>query len=71
MQTAGVVNINTRRTVSGARPDPFRDFFGDDMMERFFGPQGPERRAATQRASATRRSAAWAPASSSTRRATS
>jgi serine protease Do len=22
--------------------DPFRDFFGDDMMDRFFGPQGPQ-----------------------------
>jgi serine protease Do len=40
MQTAGVVNINTRRTVRRRSSDPFRDFFGDDLMERFFGPQG-------------------------------
>jgi serine protease Do len=40
MQTAGVVNINTRRTVKRRSSDPFRDFFGDDLMERFFGPQG-------------------------------
>jgi serine protease Do len=39
--TPGVVNINTSKTVrrqGGA--DPFREFFGDDFMERFFGPQG-------------------------------
>jgi serine protease Do len=41
MQTAGVVNINTRRTVRRRSSDPFREFFGDDLMERFFGPQGP------------------------------
>src|SRR5262245_39754531 len=53
-ETSGVVNINTSKVVKrdrGSR-DPFRDFFGDDMMERFFGPQGggsgPERQ--TQRA---------------------
>jgi serine protease Do len=40
MQTAGVVNINTKRTVRRRSSDPFRDFFGDDLMERFFGPQG-------------------------------
>jgi serine protease Do len=35
----GVVNINTSKTVRLPRGrDPFRDFFGDDMMERFFGP---------------------------------
>ena len=40
-QTSGVVNINTSRVVKRDRGrDPFRDFFGDDMMERFFGPQG-------------------------------
>lgn len=39
--TPGVVNISTSRTVRRNRSrDPFRDFFGDDMMERFFGPQG-------------------------------
>jgi serine protease Do len=42
MQTAGVVNINTRRTVRRRSSDPFREFFGDDLMERFFGPQGPQ-----------------------------
>src|SRR5262245_160897 len=35
--TAGVVNIGTKKTVRRNRSrDPFRDFFGDDMMERFF-----------------------------------
>jgi serine protease Do len=42
MQTPGVVNINTRRTVKrssrGGGRDQFRDFFGDDFMDRFFGP---------------------------------
>src|SRR5262245_42706026 len=42
-KTLGVVNINTSKTVSRSRRDPFRDFFGDDMMERFFGPQDPGR----------------------------
>jgi serine protease Do len=42
-QTPGVVNINTSRVVRRSRTrDPFRDFFGDDMMDRFFGPQGPQ-----------------------------
>ena len=49
--TPGVVNINTS-TVVKRHHDPLRDFFGDDMMEHFFGPQGngggPERQ--TQRA---------------------
>jgi serine protease Do len=37
----GVVNINTSKTVRRQRMrDPFRDFFGDDLMDRFFGPQG-------------------------------
>jgi serine protease Do len=42
LQTPGVVNINTSRVVKRERGgrDPFRDFFGDDLMERFFGPQG-------------------------------
>jgi serine protease Do len=40
LQTNGVVNINTRKLVRRQRNDQFRDFFGDDWMERFFGPQG-------------------------------
>jgi serine protease Do len=36
---AGVVNINTSKTVK--RPS-FHDFFGDDMMERFFGQPAPD-----------------------------
>jgi serine protease Do len=35
----GVVNINTQKTVK--RPS-FHDFFGDDMMERFFGQPAPD-----------------------------
>jgi serine protease Do len=44
VHTAGVVNINTSSTVrrSQRSRDPFRDFFGDDLMDRFFGPQGPQ-----------------------------
>jgi serine protease Do len=44
VHTAGVVNINTTATVRrGQRSqDPFRDFFGEDLMDRFFGPQGPQ-----------------------------
>jgi serine protease Do len=43
--TPGVVNIGTKKTVRGNRGrDPFRDFFGDDFMDRFFGPQGRNRR---------------------------
>ena len=42
LQTPGVVNINTKRTVKrssrGGSRDQFRDFFGDDFMDRFFGP---------------------------------
>jgi serine protease Do len=43
LQTPGVVNINTKRTVKrssrgGGNRDQFRDFFGDDFMDRFFGP---------------------------------
>jgi serine protease Do len=42
--TPGVVNISTSRTVRRNRNrDAFRDFFGDDMMDRFFGPQNPGR----------------------------
>jgi serine protease Do len=42
LQTNGVVNINTSKVVrGGARGgDQFREFFGDDWMERFFGPGG-------------------------------
>src|SRR5437867_722182 len=40
--TGGVVNINTKRLVKGQRSGSFRDFFGDDMFDRFFGPQGPQ-----------------------------
>ena len=35
----GVVNINTSKTV---RRPAFHDFFGDDMMERFFGQPAPD-----------------------------
>jgi serine protease Do len=38
-RTSGVVNINTKKETKRPRRDPFHDFFGDDMMERFFGPQ--------------------------------
>jgi len=41
--TGGVVNINTKKLVKGQRGS-FRDFFGDDMLDRFFGPQGPQGR---------------------------
>ena len=40
--TGGVVNINTKKLVKGQRSGSFRDFFGDDMFDRFFGPQGPQ-----------------------------
>ena len=40
--TPGVVNINTKKLVKGQRGGSFRDFFGDDMFDRFFGPQGPQ-----------------------------
>ncbi len=40
LQTNGVVNINTKKLVRRQRNDQFREFFGDDWMERFFGPQG-------------------------------
>ncbi len=42
---AGVVNINTSKTVRGRS---FHDFFGDDMMERFFGQPTPDREDAPQ-----------------------
>jgi serine protease Do len=39
----GVVNINTSKTVKLPRyHDQFRDFFGNDMMDRFFGQPAPE-----------------------------
>ncbi|HEV8699858.1 MAG TPA: hypothetical protein VGV60_01140, partial [Candidatus Polarisedimenticolia bacterium] len=42
MQTSGVVNINTKKIVKASRMRDLRDFFGNDMMERFFGgPQAP------------------------------
>jgi len=43
LQTPGVVNVNTTKRVATRQrnQDPFRDFFGDDLMDRFFGgPQG-------------------------------
>jgi serine protease Do len=36
---AGVVNINTTKTVKGRTP---QDLFGDDLMERFFGQPSPD-----------------------------
>jgi serine protease Do len=51
LQTNGVVNISTKKTVrrSGGRgSEQMRDFFGDDFMERFFGPQGQNERPRTQ-----------------------
>lgn len=44
LQTPGVVNISTKKLVRRRTSDPFREFFGDDLMERFFGPQTPQRR---------------------------
>jgi serine protease Do len=56
LQTPGVVNINTKRTVkrssrggSGGGRDQFRDFFGDDFMDRFFGPDRGGAESQTQR----------------------
>ena len=41
-QTAGVVNIGTKKVVRRSRgsAEQLQDLFGDDFMERFFGPQG-------------------------------
>jgi serine protease Do len=41
-QTAGVVNIGTKKVVRRSRgtEQGLQDLFGDDFMERFFGPQG-------------------------------
>ena len=40
-QTSGVVNINTKKVVKRSRGgEGLQDLFGDDLMERFFGPQG-------------------------------
>lgn len=36
--TAGVVNINTSTIVKRPPNDPFREFFGDEFSEKFFGP---------------------------------
>jgi len=49
--TPGIVNINTSKIVKtrNRTRDPFRDFFGDDFMERFFGPQGDGPQSQTQR----------------------
>jgi serine protease Do len=50
LQTGGVVNISTSKVVrGGGRGDQFREFFGDDFMERFFGPGGGNQRPQTQR----------------------
>src|SRR5207247_10634471 len=50
MQTSGVVNVNTKKVVRASRNRDLRDFFGDDMMERFFGgPQGPRQYQTQQR----------------------
>jgi len=51
-KTPGVVNINTRKEVKRSRSrDAFRDFFGDDTIDRLFGPQnrgrGNERQSVT------------------------
>jgi serine protease Do len=47
--TPGVVNINTKKLVKGQRSSSFRDFFGEDMFDRFFGPQGPHGQGPQQR----------------------
>jgi serine protease Do len=42
-ETLGVVNVSTSKVVKGLRVrDPFREFFGDDMMDRF-GPSDRSR----------------------------
>jgi len=48
LQTNGVVNINTKKVVRRQRNDQFHEFFGDDWMEKFFGPQGGGDRPRTQ-----------------------
>jgi serine protease Do len=48
--TPGVVNISTSTVVRSRYHDPFRDFFGDDLMDRFFGPRGGDGDRQTQRA---------------------
>ena len=59
---AGVVNINTSKTVKGRSP---QDLFGDDLMERFFGQPAPDREDAPRAAAASvvRPRRAWAPVS--------
>jgi serine protease Do len=47
--TPGVVNINTKKVVKGQRSGSFRNFFGEDMFDRFFGPQGPQGQGPQQR----------------------
>jgi serine protease Do len=51
LQTPGVVNVSTTKKVTTGRrnQDQFRDFFGDDLMDRFFGPQGGGPDTQTQR----------------------
>jgi serine protease Do len=39
-KTPGVVNISTKKEVKRSRSRDLRDFFGDDTIDRFFGPQG-------------------------------
>ena len=50
LQTPGVVNVNTTKRASRrGGQDPLRDFLPDDLMERFFGPQGQGGDAPSQR----------------------
>lgn len=49
LQTNGVVNISTSKVVRGGNPHEGLREFGDDFMERFFGPQGGNPRPQTQR----------------------
>ena len=50
LQTPGVVNVNTTKKASRrGGQDPLRDFLPDDLMERFFGPQGQGGDAPSQR----------------------
>jgi len=46
-ETPAVVNISTKRKVKARGPrhpnDQFREFFGDDFFERFFGPNMPQK----------------------------
>ena len=49
LQTNGVVNISTSKVVRGGNPHGDLREFGDDFMERFFGPGGGTPRPQTQR----------------------